>query len=357
MLNKPISNVSFAKTTPDDAETDADESLCPQTGRQSSTALFASATETTLRGPALGPELFVEAVAKAYTTWLEEHIVNGPVGHCLLEREAQKTSGTSRRKPPPGKMLIASALPPLIEDDVLWRIPEKYVNGKEEDLAKQQRRVERSREGSVTGSVAMSREGSLEEGLSTLRMTDEKKDSRPSTPISTSTESSRVSSVFDSILDSSLHTTMTTASSPSSSTAKISIDSLLQHDPPLCTLPVRIKMTNHYNSLISAFCTKHPLIFGFVDITDPILNGNPEGTPTYAADRTTWACPVDPTNIHPLWEPTLPLWLEELKKEGLKTETWKINADAEETFKQYEEDKKRRVAGAPDWESLRLRDE
>lgn len=62
-----------------------------------------------------------------------------------------------------------------------------------------------------------------------------------------------------------------------------------------------------------------------------------------AVDRETWACPVDPTNIHPLWEPTLPLWLNELKKEGIPVEEYEIDESAEETFKAYELDKRRRI--------------
>ena len=125
-------------------------------------------------------------------------------------------------------------------------------------------------------------------------------------------------------------------------------------------------MTSHYNSLLSTFCARHPDILAFIDITPSILAGNASdfvdpvtpststdpsdptrpthSVPPGAADRSTWACPVDPTNIHPLWEPTLPLWLEELAKVGIPTEGYKITEDAQETFKAYEADKRRRVA-------------
>jgi hypothetical protein len=119
-------------------------------------------------------------------------------------------------------------------------------------------------------------------------------------------------------------------------------------------------MTEKYNQLLKAFCDRHPDVLGFVDIIPSIVAGNSpdtaETTLPGQADRSIWACPVDPTNIHPLWEPTLPLWLEELGKHGVPTQSYSITTDAEETFKAYEVDKRRRTADGPK-ERIKIRDE
>ncbi len=172
--------------------------------------------------------------------------------------------------------------------------------------------------------------------------------------------------------------------------SKTPISALLEHDPPLCTRQVRVRMTNMFNKGLKAFCDLHPDVLGFVDISPDILTPPDPGsvikevrsvstdidlnnieTPTVLsddretksevgvkaetlvsgsqdveADRSLWACPVDPTNIHPLWEPTLPLWLRHLGSHGVPTEFYRITDDAEETFKAYEADKRRRAAEA-----------
>jgi hypothetical protein len=202
----------------------------------------------------------------------------------------------------------------LVEDKTLSRIPEKYVERLEEDHAKAQKLMEQRGSGGSKTPWSKSDETEVEEGLSTLNMTDE-------APLE---------------------------SSPPTTTGKTSIDELLLHDPPLCTLPIRIAMTNRYNALLGDFCSKHK----------DVLHDN--GTMDGAADRNIWACPVDPTNIHPLWEPTLPLWLEELGKAGVPTQNYNITVDAEETFKNYEIDKRRRFKNRSfeDGEArIKLRDE
>lgn len=76
-------------------------------------------------GPvALGPELFVKSVIKHYTEWLEREIINGPIGKERRRREDEaRLKGTN---PPTPKILVAAALPPMVPDDALWRITEKY---------------------------------------------------------------------------------------------------------------------------------------------------------------------------------------------------------------------------------------
>ena len=286
-----------------------------------------------MKGPALGPELFVEAVITAYTTFLLREIINGPVGERI--RNPQPPA-SGRRAFRPCKVLIAAALPPLVEDEVLPRIPEKYVERLEEEHQKAMLRSSDSASGkawSKKGSPVMkgiSRLGDVEAGLSTLTVTDESSSSQ-----SSSSSLSRTSSIFDAHpMESSSTSLLTTSSDVTmTKTGKTSIATLLAHDPPLCTLAVRIRMTNLYNAGLASFCAEHPDILGFVDIS-------PDMQPV---NRATWACPVDPTNIHPLWEPTLPLWLKALAELGVPTEGFHLTEDAEETLKAYEVDKKRRT--------------
>jgi hypothetical protein len=367
LQNKPLSHLSFAQspnstsTSNPDSETEDED---PSGGLQRT--VLARATETSLTGPALGPELFVQAVIKAYTSFLEREIINGPIGQRLVEtaakRRAIQSGKTIGKIPPPGKVLIAAALPPLVEDRILPRIPEKYVERLEDDHEKAQKLHDST--GKKWGAFQMRRKSSsgstgsagsidaVEAGVSTMGMTD-----RPTTPISGRSGSSRetdVSTVATSAVPSS---SSSSTSDPSSSqkTKKTSIESLLTHDPPLCTLPVRINMTDNYNSLLSTFCASYPDVFTFIDIS-PLMKdidskaGWTDGTPG-SVDRGTWACPVDPTNVHPLWEPTLPLWLEALGAEGLPVEQYKVEEEEEETFRAYEEDKRRRTqARSQEWE-------
>lgn len=344
--------MSLSLEATDGMDTDTEDAQDGALAPRSASSVLASATETSLKGPALGPELFVEAILKAYTSFLERAIVNGPVGERIRN---QAPPENVRRAPPPGKVLIAAALPPLVEDEVLSRIPEKYVERLEGDHEKAQKAMRRSSDGGsrtpwAKGSpVVKSEEGpdDVEMGLSTLAVTD-----APGSPHSTSSSLSRTSSTFDAHqMESSLASVLTSPSDPSTSrSGKTPISNLLAHDPPLCTLPVRIRMTDVYNAGLASFCAKHPDILGFVDVSPGMR----------PVDRAMWACPVDPTNIHPLWEPTLPLWLKALAENGVPTEGYSITKDAEETLKAYELDKKRRTEKRDgEWaeERLKLRDD
>ncbi|WRT68677.1 uncharacterized protein IL334_005656 [Kwoniella shivajii] len=401
LANKPLTPLSFPSSSPSqsssaitDDEEDQDTDIIPSdphhhTRRPSN--VLATATETSATGPALGPELFVENVVKAYTAWLERDIINGPIGKRIsgAKEDSIPTSDSVRRKTPPSKVLIAAALPPLVEDELLPRIPEKYVERLEEDHSKAQRAFERASStpapnvtlednanGTGTGSkTPWAKNGSpkstnanldqdeLEVGLSTLSVSDNR---TPNSPISSSSSASAssASALFDSQRTANSISTM--ASSIHSSTSRKEKDSsktpisvLLNNDPPLCTLPIRVQMTNRYNTLLREYCERYPDILSFIDISPAMSTGSENPSVHGEVDRNVWACPVDPTNVHPLWEPTLPLWKDELKRHGLPTDTWRISEDAEETFSAYEADKRRRTEKRGDQRSdrIKLRDE
>lgn len=316
--------------------------------------VLANATENLGKGPALGPERFVDSVVNAYTAWLEREVVNGPIGRRAAEVAAQASGeGTGRaplRRLAPTKVLVGAALPPLVQDETLPRIPEKYVERLEEDHAKAQRALERGSERISRTPWAKAPSLDIEDGMAKVSISKENGNGNA-------------------------HTNGTaTPSTPSlDNPAKVSIADLLAHNPPLCTKPVRIEMTQRFNDALRAFCALHPTVLEFVDISADMLaldaaereaagEGAAEPEIPNEVDRAAWACPVDLSNIHPLWEPTLPLWLKKLKGLGIPTDTFSYAADAEETMRAYEEDKKRRTHkrdGEYGWEGerIKLRDE
>ncbi|WVW85350.1 hypothetical protein I302_107388 [Kwoniella bestiolae CBS 10118] len=387
LANKPISHLSFPPTSNsqqsssstkeniENHQEDEEDSSNGQPRFRRPSNVLATATETSAKGPALGPELFVESVVKAYTSWLEREIVNGPIGKRIRERQSQPQtdggSGVTRRTPPASKVLIAAALPPLVEDELLPRIPEKYVERLEEDHSKAQKAMERMnnipdergsrtpwankqhrRKLSLSPTPRSSTlpEEDLDVGVSTLSLSDNTSTMlSPSSPRSTSSNSSHASTLFDSQRTANSTDTMTSSihslpkNTESSPNVKTPVLELLAHDPPLCTLPVRVGMTNRFNALIKQYCETHPDILGFVDITPSMREGSEQPSIHGEVDRNVWACPVDPTNVHPLWEPTLPLWKDELARQGIPVESWRISEDAQETFRAYEVDKRRRT--------------
>ncbi|GAA5866283.1 hypothetical protein JCM3774_006601 [Rhodotorula dairenensis] len=73
-------------------------------------------------------------------------------------------------------------------------------------------------------------------------------------------------------------------------------------------LATRMAMTRRYNSMLASYCSRFPDCFAFVDIgrdlvdrRDPLCRVAPE-----------FLDPEDATNIHLLWETTLPFWMRAL---------------------------------------------
>ncbi|GAA6051690.1 hypothetical protein JCM3770_001229 [Rhodotorula araucariae] len=91
--------------------------------------------------------------------------------------------------------------------------------------------------------------------------------------------------------------------------------------PPLCTakhphdLATRSMMVKGYNSLVGAFCARHDCL-AFIDISRQLVD--PRDPRRVAGD---FRDCVDPTNIHLLWEPTLPLWVRALPPLASLSET------------------------------------
>lgn len=225
---------------------------------------------------ALGPELFVKSVIMHYTEWLEREIVNGPIGKERHRREEEaKSQGIAA---PTRKILIAAALPPIVPDEALSRITEKYTQTHLPEICK-----------------------------------------APTPPISPQQAASLV---------------------------KIqTIDDLLKHSPTVCDLATRVRMTNDFNTQLREFCARYPNIFVFVDISPAMKASTPDYPSAFGeVDRREWGDKRDTTNVHPLWEETIPLWQKELAMAAGVPGCleWELKEDPEETRKQYQ-DKKQAV--------------
>lgn len=277
---------------------------------------LANATETSTSGPAFGPERFVEECFKAYATFIKKKIIEGAVGDRI------RRSATERK--PTGKILIAGALPPLIEDSQLNVIPEKYVVRLESEHKVTQRQFEEDTRQIIPSSPTSSASSRISTPIEAAA-------SALSTPPSSCMSSPRV------------------VKSTMPHRRKAVYDLLHFSDVPLCDLSTRISMTLRWNALLSLFCAEFPDILTFVDIGPSMVLNNPtDFTPRFASEvgRSRWADAKDPTNIHPSFEQTLPLWMAELTRHGVDTSRFEIVVDLQLSARRYEDEKEVRYERA-----------
>jgi hypothetical protein len=401
LQHKPLTAASFSPDTvlpPHITRSFTDTSASEtETGPTRKNHVLANATETSLSGHALGPILFVGAVVKAYTSYLEQEIVNGPIGNKLRAQADKARAGRPDPKAVPGRVLVAAALPPLVQDSVLARIPEKYVERLEDDHKMAQAALRRDAGDMPWGVDREDREdgrdGAGWEKEDDMRLAGRMSklgieraaaegERRPGTPPSSGSNTSGSDGTSTSTRTDNISGLSTAPSTPPHTSIdakdgtnilgdgekddRYSIAYLLSHDPPLCTLPIRARMTDRYNELLKAYVITRPDVLQWIDIAPSMrsldqkasVTSQPETDQASApptdqerkdemelgiVDRATWACPIDPTNVHPLWEPTIPLWLEEMEKLGLPTGSWMLDVEADETKRAYEEDKRRRT--------------
>lgn len=317
LQNRPITDESFVHTTDlaqivsgvINGETKAEAEYTVDT--------LANATETSATGPAFGPKRFVEEVFKAYATFIKKNIIDGAVGARLQQAASERR--------PTGKILVAGALPPLIEDGQLSVIPEKYVVRLESEHRVTQRQFEEDTLQVIPSSPVSSRS-------SRVPTPTENVASAPSTPPSSVMSSPRA---------------VKTATEPPR--RKAVYDLLHFSDVPLCDLPTRIAMTLRWNTLLSLFCAEFPDVLTFVDIGPGMVFHNPRDfRPRFKSevDRSKWADAKDPTNIHPSFEETLPLWMAELTRHGVDTSRFETVVDLSLSARRYEDEKEVRYERA-----------
>ena len=81
------------------------------------------------------------------------------------------------------------------------------------------------------------------------------------------------------------------------------IDDLLARNPSPCSMVSRRRMVRHFNSRLADFCRANPS-FRLVDINDGAVDSQS------GAVLPEFIC-RDPVNIHPLYEPSAPAWLDD----------------------------------------------
>jgi len=220
--------------------------------------------------------------------------------------------------PSKNRVLVAGALPPMVRDENLYRILGKYVDQHVEATSLSPVKVDLKLEsiGKRRGSRSVPDRGDV--GL--LSATDSS---------ITGTSTSEVDHLAESI-----HTNLTipdTISECGTSAeqekekqleleSKSTFQTLLTLDPSPCTLKIRCQMITSFNTQLSAFCELHPKILKYIAINDNMFSSHPgDGE---ILDYYSSQVEGDGANVHPTWERTYPLWLDQLRLVGVDVDSF-----------------------------------
>jgi hypothetical protein len=276
-------------------------------------------TENDNTPTALGPTLFVSKVIREYTEFIEREIVNGPIGAKLRAfDEAANDIHARNMSPSKNRVLVAGALPPMVKDENLYRILGKYVDQHVEVTSPAKVDLKLESIGKRRGSRSVS--------------VPERRDVRP--PSSTdSTITGCSTSGVDDLADSiSTNLTIPDTISESGTSAeqekekeieaesKSTFETLLSLDPSPCTLKIRSQMIQSFNTQLSSFCELHPSILRYIAINDQMSSSHPGDSEIL--DYYSSQVEGDGANVHPTWERTYPLWLDELKRVGVDVDSF-----------------------------------
>jgi hypothetical protein len=276
-------------------------------------------TENDNTPTALGPTLFVSKVIREYTEFIEREIVNGPIGAKLRAfDEAANDIHARNMSPSKNRVLVAGALPPMVKDENLYRILGKYVDQHVEVTSPAKVDLKLESIGKRRGSRSVS--------------VPERRDVRP--PSSTdSTITGCSTSGVDDLADSiSTNLTIPDTISESGTSAeqekekeieaesKSTFETLLTLDPSPCTLKIRSQMIQSFNTQLSAFCELHPSILKYIAINDQMSSSHPGDAEIL--DYYSSQVEGDGANVHPTWERTYPLWLDQLRLVGVDVDSF-----------------------------------
>ena len=232
--------------------------------------------------------------------------------------EAANDIHARNMSPSKNRVLVAGALPPMVKDENLYRILGKYVDQHVEATSLSPDKVDLKLEsiGRRRGSRSVPERGDV---------------CPPSITDSTFTGSS--TSEVDHLADS-INTNLIIPDTISESgtsaeqekekqlelESKSTFQTLLTLDPSPCTLKTRSQMIQSFNTQLSAFCELHPQILKYISINDNMSSshpGNSEILEYYSSQ-----VEGDGANVHPTWERTYPLWLDELKRVGVDVDSF-----------------------------------
>jgi hypothetical protein len=276
-------------------------------------------TENDNTPTALGPTLFVSKVIREYTEFIEREIVNGPIGAKLRAfDEAANDIHARNMSPSKNRVLVAGALPPMVKDENLYRILGKYVDQHVEVTSPAKVDLKLESIGKRRGSRSVS--------------VPERRDVRPPSSTDSTITGCSTSGVDD--LADSISTNLTipdtiSESDPSAgeekekeieAESKSTFETLLSLDPTPCTLKIRSQMIQSFNTQLSSFCELHPSILRYIAINDQMSSSHPGDSEIL--DYYSSQVEGDGANVHPTWERTYPLWLDELKRVGVDVDSF-----------------------------------
>lgn len=296
-------------------------------------------TENDNTPTALGPTLFVTKVIREYTQFIEREIVNGPIGAKLRGfDDAANDIHARNMSPSKNRVLVAGALPPMVKDENLYRILGKYVDQHVEATSMSPVKVDSKLE-----SIGK-RRGS--------RSVPDRMGGPASAMDSTSTFTGSVSSEVNDLADS-ITTNLTIPESGTSAEqekekaieleSKSTFETLLSLDPSPCTLPIRSQMIQSFNAQLFSFCELHPHILKYISINDQMSSSHPgDGE---ILDYYSSQVEGDGANVHPTWERTYPLWLDQLREVGVDVDSFP-EVDLEGTEAAWTAEKGARLEGS-----------
>jgi len=244
-------------------------------------------------------------------------------------------------QPSKNRVLVAGALPPMVKDENLYRILGKYVDQHVEATSMSPAKVDSKLEsiGKRRGSRSVSVPERMDIGPSSA--TD-----------STSTVTGSISSEVNDLAD----LVSTNLTIPDSGTnaeqekekeieleSKSTFETLLSLDPSPCTLPIRSQMIQSFNTQLSSFCELHPQILKYISINDQMSSSHPgDGE---ILDHYSSQVEGDGANVHPTWERTYPLWLDQLREVGVDVDSFP-EVDLEGTEAAWTAEKGARLEGS-----------
>ena len=279
-------------------------------------------------------------VIREYTQFIESQIVNGPIGAKLRGfDEAANDIHARNMSPSKNRVLVAGALPPMVKDENLYRILGKYVD----------QHVEATSMSPVKVDSKLESIGKRRGSRSVLERVEV---GPPSATDTTSTFTGSIISEVNDLADS-ITTNLTIPDSGTSAEeekekeieleSKSTFQTLLTLDPSPCTLPIRSRMIQSFNSQLSSFCELHPQILKYISINNQMSSSHPGDSEIL--DYYSSQVEGDGANVHPTWERTYPLWLDQLREVGVDVDSFP-EVDLEGTEAAWTAEKGARLEGS-----------
>jgi hypothetical protein len=233
--------------------------------------------------------------------------------------EAANDIHARNMSPSKNRVLVAGALPPMVRDENLYRILGKYVDQHVEVTSPAKVDLKLESIGRRRGSRSVPDRANLVD-VNPPSATD---------LTFTGSSTSEVNDLADSISTNLTIPDTISESDPSAgeekekeieAESKSTFETLLSLDPTPCTLKIRSQMIQSFNTQLSAFCESHPQILKYISINDNMSSSHPGDSEIL--DYYSSQVEGDGANVHPTWERTYPLWLDQLRLVGVDVDSF-----------------------------------